>query len=291
MGEAIPTGVKRRPLLDAFAPRADLFHGLNQRLPQRLRSPAVVTFHDLFVITAEYSTPEFRRRFEEQARHAAARAERIICVSRFTANQVRDLLRVEESRLDVIHHGVRFPPASETCRERIILSVGALQHRKNTARLIEAFESTPPGWRLVLAGSQGFGAAEILEKAARSRRASDIELPGWIGDRELASFYSRASIFAFPSLDEGFGIPILEAMAHGLPVVTSNVSAMPEVAGDAAWLVDPTDAAQIAAALRTLAEDEGLRTSLSAKGRARAAGFTWEKAVEATRAVYSRVIG
>jgi glycosyltransferase involved in cell wall biosynthesis len=271
-------------------PGGVLFHGLNQRLPRRLPRHAVVTFHDLFVMTAEYSTPDFRMRFERQARDAASRADHIISVSTFTANQVHELLGVERQRITVIPHGVRVPTAPAGHREPVILCVGALQVRKNQSRLIQAFEQLPGGWRLVLAGSHGYGAAEILEQARRSPRSRDIELPGWVDDATLARLYTRASIFAFPSLDEGFGMPMLEAMANGLPVVTSTVSAMPEVAGDAAVLVDPTDGDALAAALGALMESEALRRQWSERGRERAAQFSWERAVRATRAVYERCL-
>ena len=158
--------------------------------------------------------PNSVRGFARQAREAAERAELIICVSEFTASQVESLLRVERARLRVIHHGLRFraTPAAGA-REPIVLSVGALQRRKNLVRLVEAFEAAaPPPWRLILAGSDGYGAEEIHARIARSPARARIETTGWIDDAELAALYRRASVFAFPSLDEGFGIPVLEAM-------------------------------------------------------------------------------
>ena len=121
------------------------------------------------------------------------------------------------------------------------MSVGAIQRRKNIVRLVEAFEQLASGWKLVLAGSFGFGSEAALQRIERSPRKQDIQVLGYVSDSQLEELYRRASIFAFPSLDEGFGMPVLDAMARGVPVLTSNVSAMPEVAGDAALLVDPTD--------------------------------------------------
>jgi glycosyltransferase involved in cell wall biosynthesis len=289
---ALAPRARRRLLAEPlWAPRgAELFHGLNQRLPKLAMRRAVATFHDLFVMTGEYSTPEFRSRFTAQARDAAARADAIIAVSEFTRRQVVDLLGYPADRVFVVHHGtreLRFPDAP---REKVVLSVGAIQARKNTARLVEAFESLDGDWRLVLAGSWGFGAEEIGRRIEASKARERIAVLGYVTTEELAAWYARAAIFAFPSLDEGFGMPLLEAMAAGTAVVTSNCSALPEVAGDAAVLVNPRDTEELAEALRELARNEGLRTGLGVKGRERAALFTWEKAVEATWEVYGRVI-
>jgi glycosyltransferase involved in cell wall biosynthesis len=278
---------RRRLLVGPLGPRsAALFHGLNQRLPAMRLRATVVTFHDLFVMTGDYSTPEFRARFTAQARDAARRADSIIAVSEFTRRQVVGLLGVPEARVRVVHHGARGLSFPNVARETVILHVGALQARKNIARLVEAFETLDENWRLVLAGAAGFGAAGILERIARSPARDRIELPGYITPADLACWYARATVLAFPSLDEGFGMPLLEAMAAGTPVVTSNRSALPEVAGDAALLVDPEDTAQLAAALRRLTGDAELREELAHRGIARVQTFTWENAVRETWEVY-----
>lgn len=280
MRQKIPKNVSRGVLWDNFGRRTGIFHGLNQRLPKKRYSLQVATFHDLFVLTGDYSTPEFRQRFAQQARDAAAHADLIIAVSHFTAGQVHALLNVEKSKIRVVHHGVVERPVTPRTREKLVLSVGAIQTRKNTARLIEAFRSLPLGWRLVLAGSAGYGSQQIIEAA---RKEPLIEITGYQTESQLADLYSRASIFAFPSLDEGFGMPVLEAMAAGVPVVTSNRSAMPEIAGDAAIQVDPTNTDEIAAALSLLAKNP---SNFAAKGRARATQFTWARAVKQTWNVY-----
>lgn len=288
----LPSNCRRRLLLDLLAP-GQLFHGLNQRLPRKTARRNVVTFHDLFVMSGEYSTVEFRTRFTQQARHAAERADLIICVSAFTASQVESLLRVPQSRLRVIWHGVHLPsgpvvPAD--AREKFVIHVGAIQARKNLVRLVEAFERMPADWRLVLLGSAGYGAEAILRRIASSTAKNRIEITGYVSDKALRGWYGRAAILAFPSLDEGFGIPILEAMAHGLPVLTSNRSALPEVAGDAGLLVDPVDSGDIAAGLLRLAEDKQLWMDLSRKGLARAAECSWERAADSTWNVYEELL-
>jgi glycosyltransferase involved in cell wall biosynthesis len=279
-----------QPPLPVFG--AELFHALNQRVDRRPARRVISTFHDLFVIAGDYSTPDFRARFTRQAKLAATNSDMIVAVSTFTADQVISLLGVEKSRIRVIPHGVDLPPdPGEGGREDLILFVGALQTRKNVHRLVEAFERLPGRWRLVLAGaSGGYRAAEIVEQIERSPARSRIQLTGYLPQHELEALYRTARIFAFPSLDEGFGIPVLEAMAHGVPVITSNRSALPEVAGDAAMLVDPNSVDDIEGALVNLIGNPALRAELAARGRNRAAQFPWAGAVDATYNAYREIL-
>ncbi|MGA2269707.1 MAG: glycosyltransferase family 1 protein [Bryobacteraceae bacterium] len=287
----LPANARRRLLAEPLGPRAaDLFHGLNQRLPWIPLPCAVTTFHDLFVLSAEYSTETFRVRFAAQARDAAQRSAAIIAVSAFTKSAVVSSLGVEAAKVRVVHHGVRDLPYSSVPREKIILNVGVIQRRKNIARLVEAFETVDPDWRLVLAGSRGYGSAEILARIEQSPARDRISVLGYVSHSDLAQWYCRAMIFAFPSLDEGFGMPVLEAMAAGTPVVTSNRSALPEVAGDAAILVDPGNTESIGAALRRLARNEDLRRDLAWRGMTRARLFTWEETIRQTWEVYRDVL-
>jgi len=293
LGESHAPNVRRRllqPPLPIF--KSDLFHGLNQRVDRRTARRVISTFHDLFVLTGDYSSPEFRARFSHQARAAAENSDMIIAVSAFTASQVSDLLGVERSRIRVVPHGVNLPDApSSARRESIILSVGALQLRKNTIGLVQAFEHLPEPWRLVLAGSPtGYRADEVLSRIQASPQRDRIQVTGYLRQDELDRLYRRACIFAFPSLDEGFGMPVLEAMAHGIPVVTSDRSAMPEVAGDAALLVNPAQTEEIEAALRKLIENETLRQKLSNAGQTRAALYSWDGAVRKTHAAYQELV-
>src|SRR5262249_19114789 len=295
MGEArrqqLPPNVRRRLLFDPFAPLdSKLFHGLNQRLPRIPMHRAVATFHDLFVLTGEYSTAEFRARFAAQARAAAWRADAIIAVSAFTKRQVVELLGVVESKVHVVHHGVCSTPMPVVPRENIVLTVGAIQTRKNTARLVEAFEALDGHWGLVLAGSNGYGAEAIRERIARSPARDRIQVTGYVSAAELSTLYARAKIFAFPSLDEGFGMPVLEGMQAGIPVITSNRSALPEVANDAALLIDPNDTDALADALQRVAHDEGLAQQLVERGLNRVKAFGWGEAVGETWKIYQRLL-
>ncbi len=278
----------KRLLLESTPRGCEVFHGLNQRLPQRTQIPCVSTFHDLFVLSAAYSSPEFRQRFAEQARHAAAHSERILAVSHFTATQIHELLGYPLARLRVVPHGVHSPASlgAWEARKPVVLSVGAVQERKNTRRLLTAFRALPAPWELWIAGSMGYGADEIARLAQEQAR---VKLLGYVSEPELAALYATARLFAFPSLDEGFGIPVLEAMAHGVPVLTSNRSALPEVAGDAALLVDPLQEESIAAGLRQLA-DPAVALDFAARGRQRAKEFSWERAARLTMDVYREVL-
>lgn len=286
----LPPNVRRTWLRDGgiFPHRCRLFHGLNQRLDADFPR-SVATFHDLFVITGDYSTNDFRERFAAQARNAAARADRIIAVSQFTADQIVDLLGVDRSIVRVVHHGVRPPitaPIPDSARRNVILHVGAIQKRKNLSRLVEAFEQTSKAWELVLAGSFGYGSEAILARIEASPRRADIRLPGYVDDAALESLYAEARVFAFPSLDEGFGMPVLDAMARGIPVLTSRGSALEEVAAGAAWFVEPKHVESIAEGLKQLTTNYHVRAHYRHKGLERVTAFSWEKAVDETWQVY-----
>lgn len=285
--EDLPGNVSRRILRGA--PRTPLFHALNQRVDAPARR-TVTTFHDLFVMTADYSSPEFRARFAEQAREAAERSDLIIAVSSFTAGQVEELLGVERSRIRVILHGTHLPAQISQARENLILTVGAVQKRKNIARLVKAFETMPAGWKLAIAGAaEGYGAAEELRAVEESPRKAGIQVLGYVPAATIEDLYRRARIFAFPSLGEGFGMPVLDAMARGVAVVASRRSAIPEVTGDAAVLVNPEDIEELGAALTRLAENDTLREDLARRGRDRAAELPWEAAVARTWKVYEEL--
>jgi O-antigen biosynthesis alpha-1,2-mannosyltransferase len=301
----LPASNCSRRLMEEFAPlrpprRAALFHGLNQRLPRAALHRAITTFHDLFVMSGDYSTPEFRRRFTDLARDAASRSDHIIAVSHYTAAQIAKHLNIPTDRISVVHHGVdpipEISPAAQGAfrsqldlQEPFLLHVGAIQKRKNVARLLEAFEGLGQRYRLVLAGAAGYGAQGILEQIEGSPAKSRIRVLGYRSREELNHLYRTAAVLAFPSLEEGFGFPVLEAMSAGLPVVTSNGSALKEIAGDAALLVDPLDVAGLRGALQTALDDPVVRDRLVAMGYCRAAEFTWPRAAQETLAVYRRM--
>lgn len=300
-GAPLPSNARRR-LLEGFslpwsARRLRLFHGLNQRLPPGISAPAIATFHDLFALTGQYSTPDFQERFARLARETAGRADHVIAVSAHTARQVVERLGLPESRVSVVHHGceeLRLPAAGR--REAIlarlgvqrpfVLHVGALQARKNVERLVTAFEIAGEDCQLVLAGSLGFGAEPILDRIRCSSARERIRRVGHVSDETRGTLYACAEALLFPSLEEGFGLPVVEAFSVGLPVIASRVSALPEVAGGAAELVDPLDSDAIANGLGRVLGGPALQDDLRRKGRARAQQFTWRRCADETWKVY-----
>ena len=283
-----------------FRGRVSVFHGLNQRLPNCRFARTVTTFHDLFVINGDYSTAEFRRRFTLLAGDAARRSDSIITVSQYTADQVAMHLGYPREQIRVVHHGIHPLPrfADEDLAEfrhnhglqgPFLLHVGAIQKRKNIARIVEAFERLNSQFRLVLAGSAGYGAEEIMARIESSRARERIQVHGYVHAVFLAKLYRTATALVFPSLEEGFGFPLLEAMSAGLPVVTSNRSSLPEVAGGAARLIDPESTDEIEAGIEDVIVNQDLRQRLIREGRARAAKFSWIKAAHETLGVYARL--
>lgn len=251
--------------------------------PGKMKTVAVV--HDLAV----HLYPEqFRYKdwllLHVFSAHAVREADDIIAVSQATADDVAKYYG-RTQRVHVIHHGVdheRFRVSGgevsiRAFKKPYILYVGQLQPRKNLVRLIRAFEQlkwSRPELQLVIAGGHGWLKQPILEAIKKSSAAKDIVLPGVVPDNLLPALYRQAEVFVLPSLYEGFGMPILEAMACGCPVVTSNVSSMPEVAGEAAVLVEPIDTESIAAGIK---EALGRREDLTRRGLRRARQFSWEK--------------
>jgi glycosyltransferase involved in cell wall biosynthesis len=176
-----------------------------------------------------------------------------------------------------------------------ILYVGSLQPRKNLLRLLDAYHELltgSPRWSLVIVGATSYWkSTPVAEKVANLGLQEQVKFTGYLPDKDLPALYNAASLFCFPSLYEGFGLPVLEAMACGAPVVASNISSLPEVAGDAAILVNPKDVHQIALAMRQILEDAHLAQELRERGLRRAAQFTWEQTARQTIAVYEQVLG
>jgi glycosyltransferase involved in cell wall biosynthesis len=301
---AWPPNCSIAPLLDPWLPfpSATLFHGLSQRLPEHRYRAQVVTLHERFPpLSQDYSTPEFQRHMGARIEQALRRADRVIAVS----ESVRQRLLQHDSALAakarVIHHGVDPPqPVTEQetalfCRrvlgssDRFFLNVGAIQVRKNLTNLVLALKQVP-GFRLVVAGSDGYGSDAIREFIRMEGLGERVVFTGHLQPDQLRLLYAAATALVFPSFEEAFGMPILEAMSYGLPVITSNCSAMPEVGGDAALYVDPHDVAQIAEAMRRVSEDDRLAQQLREKGRERVRMFRWEDCAARTWKLYRELL-
>ena len=268
---------------------------------------SVVTIHDLgYYAFPEAHPPRDRRYLALSTRWSATTARRVIVPSAATARDLTAAHGVLPERIAVIPHGrhPRFRPlppeevarglARLGLRQPYLLALGTLQPRKNLARTLAAFEELVARGlphQLVLAGRQGWLADPIFAAIARpdSPAHGRVTLTGYLADDDLPIVYTGAEALVFPSLYEGFGLPAIEAMACGTPVLTSTTSSMPEVAGDAALLVDPLDTAAIAAGIARIATDPALRATLHERGLAHAAAFTWRRAAEQTLAVLEEV--
>ena len=281
-------------------PRASLlFHGMDGFLPHALRrrDRAVATVHDLgWQVHPELYEPRVRLMYRALFPWVLRRADRFIAVSRYTADDLVRRLGVSASRIEVVHHGLDpafvVPAAIPRPPDQspYLLAVGGVSPRKNTRRLVEAFTrwrdrgGHRAAYRLLITGTS-------LDREV-ARHGADlpagVSLLGYVDKAELPGLYAAAAAFVYPGIYEGFGLPILEAMACGTPVVTSTTGAAPEVAGEAAVLVDPFDVAGIAAGIERVTDgDEAAR--LRALGRERAGGFSWDAAASATIEIYRRL--
>jgi glycosyltransferase involved in cell wall biosynthesis len=279
----------------------DLAHGPDSRLLNIGRT-RTVTVHDVFsLISDEWADEKFRRKKAARYAQIAKKAHLIICDSKSTADDFARLFPGSAGRLRVVPLGVnpRFKPQPpqecEKVLERLgirrpfILHVGNIANRKNLFRLVLAFEllaSSRPELHLVLAGRLSYRHEEVLEKISLSGAGDRIHIPGYVSMEDLPYLYSGAAAFVFPSLYEGFGLPALEAMACGIPVVASDRSSLPEVVGDTGILVNPEKEDEIAQAIDKLLSDTELHGKLSEAGINRAKEFTWERTARETLAVY-----
>ncbi|MBN1177582.1 MAG: glycosyltransferase family 4 protein [Anaerolineae bacterium] len=284
----------RLPLpVEAITGRLDLFYSPDFVLPPTLpRTRTLLTVHDLsFLHYPDHFVPKLVQYLSRVVPRSVARADRVLADSEATRRDLIALLDVPPEKVALLYSGVDacFRPQSEPGeRERLaehhgldarpyILSVGTLQPRKNYVGLIRAFARLERrDVQLVIAGGRGWLYEDVLAEAAR--HADRVAVLGFVDDAELPALYRGAALFAFPSFYEGFGLPVLEAMACGTPVVCSNASSVPEVAGDAALLVDPHDEDALAAALARALDDEALRAGMVERGLAQAARFSWERA-------------
>ena len=266
--------------------------------PTRRATRTLLTVHGLsFLHYPEHFVPKLVQYLTQVVTRSVARADRVLADSEATRADLIAHLGTEPEKVDVLYSGVdpRFCPQpergeAERTRARYsiggrpyVLSVGTLQPRKNYVRLIRAFAKLSGGTQLVIAGGKGWLYEEILAEAGS--HPDRVRVLGFVEDADLPALYRGASLFAFPSLYEGFGLPVLEAMACGAPVVCSDVSSLPEVAGQAALLVDPLNTDGLTAAMARALEDAALRQGMIARGLAQAAQFSWEKAARQLLAV------
>lgn len=284
--------------------KADLAHGPLLVAPMMAPCPTVVTIHDLsFIQFPHLFRPANRLYLTVMTRLSAQRARRFIAVSDHTASESVHLLGIPRARIDVVYHGVdsSFKPLPKATVEafrqrmglpqRFVLCVGTLEPRKNHIRLAEAFARLRyDDAKLVLVGGRGWLYEELFAKVEALDMSDDIVFAGYVTYEDLPLWYNAATTFAYPSLYEGFGMPVLEAQACGTPVMTSTASSLPEAAGDGALMVDANDVNAIAAGLDRILADEPLRDDLRARGLAHASQFTWAQTARETARVYRHTI-
>jgi glycosyltransferase involved in cell wall biosynthesis len=288
----------RHPLVERATGPVEVVHDAGYVVPPS-RAPLVATVHDLLFLTYPdhytwHSRAVLRRGLELARRHARL----VICPSRATMDACR-AAGIGSERLRLVPWGVRARTIegseSEEIRRRYaierpyVLFCGTREPRKNLRRVLEAFRRLDrPGLELVLAGPEGWKEDLTSGVATLEGRVRSL---GFVPPDDLDALYTGAVAAVYPSLAEGFGLPVLEAMAHGVPVVTSAGKATEEVAGDAALLVDPLDVDAIAGAMERVLEDRELAVSLGAAAKERAASFTWQRSAELVAAVYSEAAG
>jgi glycosyltransferase involved in cell wall biosynthesis len=298
------------PKIEWLTGPVDLVHSPNFVLPPVARARTVVTVHDLsFMRVPTCAQPSLRRYLLRVAPQAVRRADLVLADSQSTRQDVIELMGVAPDRVDVVPAGVepRFRPINDPdilqqTRQRynlgvgpLILSLGTLEPRKNFSGLMEAFavlrERERIPHRLVIAGGKGWLYEGIFETAQRLNLGDAVHFAGFVADEDLPALYNTADLFAFPTRYEGFGLPVLEAMACGIPSVTANNSCMPELVGDAALLVDAADTDGIAVAMAQALLDPAVRQRLQLAGFARAHRFGWREAARKLRASYAKVLG
>jgi alpha-1,3-rhamnosyl/mannosyltransferase len=283
--------------------RLDLFHSPYYIKPYLLPCPSVVTIYDLIPrLYPKYISPWARVIFEMAIHLAIVTSRLVISVSQSAKEDLVRLLGVPPSKVWVTPLGVdsQFCPVNEKAifnlRQRhdlpegYILYLGINKPHKNLGRLVEAFAEVKTEQKLVLAGKEDPRYGEVHEVVKQLGLQDRVVFLGQVSEDDLPALYSGATLFVFPSLYEGFGLPLLEAMACGVPVVCSSTSSLPEIAGRAAIMVDPLDLSQWARALERVLGDSNLRASMREEGLKQAALFSWEKTAKGTLAVYRQVL-
>lgn len=294
--------------------RLDLFHAPSGQLPFTYRGRSVITIHDLAIFDhPEWFPQSILKRFLSTrifVPHSVKRANTIIVPSESTARDVRRLFPGSDRKIVVVPHGVLTPPSidiesAEELRvryhlsERYLLFVGTLEPRKNIATLIRAFRTMHASDKfrdlsLVIAGSKGWKYDEIFVEIEKTKQQfapnAPVKYVGYVSAKEKFTLMKHAIAFIYPSRYEGFGLPVLEAMSVGTPIIAGNTSSLPEVVGDAGLFVNPENEDELAGVMRKILNNEALQATLSQKGQARAKEFTWMKTAERLWKLYRETV-
>ncbi len=288
------------PVAGVFSLRGRYFMALIFRVPSGCPGRKVVTIHDMIVFQKGITDEKFAEKGMAKLTHSLRRGrpDQVIVVSEFTRNAFLEQFPEWESRTSVVYLGIdHIRPPAETLPALYpfpyLLFVGTVEKRKNVDGIIAAFEhisSRYPDLRVVIAGGKGWAAEKTMQKTTESPARERIIYRGFVSNEELARLYRHALSVAYPSLYEGFGLPVLEAMRMACPVITSNIGAMKEVSGEAALHVDPYSTESIAGGIVSLIEKETLRKQLIAAGLERVKDFTWQQCAADTMEVYKKLL-
>ncbi len=298
----------RLPLwIETWTGPLDLFHAADFVLPPvKPGVRTIVTIHDLsFVREPDSVMPGMTAHLKRWVPRSVERADRVIAVSEATRQDLIELYQTPPEKITTLYHGVtaefkviKEPATLASVRQKyglgdrsFILSLGTIQPRKNYRRLIQAFAKIDRSFSLVIGGGKGWKYENILAEVARQGLEKRVHFLGFVADADLPALYNAASLFVLPSLYEGFGLPLLEAMSCGTPVIASNRSAMPEVVGQAGLLVDPRDTPAIAAAISKVLADPNLQQRLSQAGLIQAARFSWADMAGQLLKLYYQLLG
>jgi glycosyltransferase involved in cell wall biosynthesis len=287
--------------------RPELLHGTAYALPVGWRGPGVVTIYDLSFLRFPRAFNTANRIYlAATTRAAARRARRVLTISEHARRDIVRLLSVPEERVEVTYpaaeESYRPRPAQEVeafrvargLPEAFVFALGTLEPRKNLVGLLHAYARLNPQPKrppLYIAGGSGWRFGPIFDTVRQLNLVDDVHFLGFVPEDELPLWYNAARLFAFPSLYEGFGLPVLEAMACGTPVITSTAASLPEVGGKAAVLVPPNDTDRIAHEMERVLDDSQLRTEMRAAGRIQASRFNWRSMTDKTVAAYARALG
>ena len=288
------------PLIDRWIGRHDVVWGPNYVSPPT-RAAELVSVHDLTPVHFPEMANEFTLSYPGLIRRALGRGAWVHTGSEFVRGEIIEHFGADPDRVVAIHHGVRAAPAGDPARgralaggDRYVLALGTVEPRKDLPTLVRAFDllaDADGDVRLVVAGADGWGAEALTAAIAASPHRDRIVRPGRIDEAARAGLLAGAAVYAFPSVYEGFGLPPIEAMSAGVPVVTTRAGSLPEVCGDGADLVPVGDPDALAAALARVIDDDGHRQALVGRGHRVAAGYDWERAADAVAHLLARVAG
>ena len=281
----------------------DILHSPGFIAPLKMTAKSIVTIHDMtFFSHPQYHTRFKQYYFKKMIPLTVKKANIIIADSENTKKDIHKYLNTEKSKIITIHLGAsedfkkidrnkakKFISKKYSIKNKFILFVGMIEPRKNLQRLVDAFiQIKNPELKIVIVGKKGWQMEEFFKMIKDSKLEDTIIFPGYVPDEDLVKFYNAAEIFVYPSIYEGFGIPVLEALACGCPVITSNTSSMPEITGPAAKLIDPNDTDDIKKTIQKLLRNEQLRQTLGEEGIIQAKKFSWQKTAQKTLEAYEK---